>query len=421
MGALERFATAFSRLHILITSRKYPDIEQFMLDWNPSVSELLPEYVNEDISAFVRHELSSSVKFRRFEERSKILITSTLGGNPEGMFRWASLHLEQLRDRKNKNHAKIERALNTLPRTLGATYDKLLSNIPPDCVDQAVRGLIWLAHAPSPLSADELAEAMCVDPDVEGAIVENDGVTVAELQEILLGLVELHPVVKSHGADVNSYDFSNRTALHEASFCEETAALEMLLSHRADVNIRGLDGKTALWIAADHGYPAVAEKLLAVPQDLEIVDLHEGQTALCAAVRYAIKGSGRLVELLTEHGADINAVAEFRYRNKEGSFEDRTGSALDAADYKRDEDVVDYLEKHGAKRLADMDEEERERRVAKLEAVLQAWPELEAQMEAEWEARKPINTSGGVDDEPVEVPRSLEVSPRIHELAKAST
>jgi hypothetical protein len=56
-------------------------------------------------------------------------------------------------------------ALESLPKTLDDTYERILTNIDKDYQEEARRALMWLAFSLRPLRIEEVAEAAVVDPE----------------------------------------------------------------------------------------------------------------------------------------------------------------------------------------------------------------------------------------------------------------
>ncbi|KAK5690627.1 hypothetical protein LTR97_012183 [Elasticomyces elasticus] len=191
--ALADLTNSFAQLHVLFTSRWYPDIEHFVQNWRATASKISPAHVDTDIDSYVAHELETGIAFRGLEQRSKNLIATRLSENTAGMFRWATLQLDHPRTMKNKTHLRIEETLNRLPPGLAATYERMLSDLDEDCARQAMRGLTWLALSIRPLTLEQVAEAICVDPTEASALVEMDRVTSEAVLEILSGLVQVEP------------------------------------------------------------------------------------------------------------------------------------------------------------------------------------------------------------------------------------
>ena len=59
--------------------------------------------------------------------------------------------------------AGIQTAMETLPRGLFATYNRILEAIPPEYKNFAIEALRWLSHAAVPLNLDEVVEAIAIN------------------------------------------------------------------------------------------------------------------------------------------------------------------------------------------------------------------------------------------------------------------
>lgn len=80
-------------------------------------------------------------------------------------FRWVDCQLSEIR--KCMKLSSLEKTLGALPTTLDATYDRILTNIDEEYVDDAIRVLQWLAFSARPMTVDEVAETLsiCLDDD----------------------------------------------------------------------------------------------------------------------------------------------------------------------------------------------------------------------------------------------------------------
>ena len=61
--------------------------------------------------------------------------------------------------------APLLRALQNLPRTLGETYGRILSNVNEDDIEDVLKMLRWLIYADRPLTLGELAETVAISVD----------------------------------------------------------------------------------------------------------------------------------------------------------------------------------------------------------------------------------------------------------------
>ncbi|KAK5722840.1 hypothetical protein LTR17_014226 [Elasticomyces elasticus] len=188
---LARLANAYSNISVLVTSQSRPDIERFMRAWEVAEIAIPTDATNLDIESYVQYNLNNEADFEDVDTPSKILVATSLGGKADGMFRWAALQLDMLRNMLNKTPQRIKQALLNLPPDLGSTYEIILTKIPDDCWQQANRGLIWLSCCQDPLNLEQLAVAMCIDPGTSSVLVESERVTHKGVLEILAGLVIL--------------------------------------------------------------------------------------------------------------------------------------------------------------------------------------------------------------------------------------
>ncbi|TVY93678.1 hypothetical protein LAWI1_G001865 [Lachnellula willkommii] len=166
----------FSSLHILVTSRREPDIiESFTsftdeLDNFTSIIAVGPQ-IEDDIKKYLRRQLQSSV-FKNWKKSLKRDVELALASKADGMFRLVALQLEALS--KLRADSKIRSALENLPKTLDAFYDRIILEIPEEDQEYANRALQWIAFAARPLSLKELAEAVIISPEHEPCLRDED-------------------------------------------------------------------------------------------------------------------------------------------------------------------------------------------------------------------------------------------------------
>lgn len=168
-----------------------------------------------------------------------------------------------------------------------------------------------------------------------------------------------------HNVNLEAKGLDGRTALIEAILNEEPEIVKCLLAKGANCNAADKNGKTALMYAAESDDITALELLLEKNLDLEVTEKLNGKTALIYAViskneegvelllkhganakvknllgfsaffSAANSGNIRILQMLHEHGADINEV------------DDEGITALTIA-VKQSADCVEYLIKHGA-------------------------------------------------------------------------
>lgn len=104
----------------------------------------------------------------------------------------------------------------------------------------------------------------------------------------------------SDGADVEQAFGDGTTALHWASYHDNTAITSKLIAGGADVNARTDLGVTALWLAAENGSVVMTRLLLEANADPSLA-LLSGESPLMTA---SSTGNAEVVKLLLAAGAD---------------------------------------------------------------------------------------------------------------------
>ncbi|KAF7899526.1 hypothetical protein EAF00_003862 [Botryotinia globosa] len=182
---------AYISLHLFMTSRKEADIKG-IIDEIPKVSTFLirNEHVNSDTRQYVKTQLENDTKLRKWPPEIETEIEMTLGDSANGMFLWVTCQLDALR--RCPTPAMLRKTLKSLPRTLHATYERMISNIHEDYTDLVVAALKWLVICREKLTMHELAEAVAAGIDSKSSFnVDNRFENPDELLGILGSLVTL--------------------------------------------------------------------------------------------------------------------------------------------------------------------------------------------------------------------------------------
>ncbi|KAJ5957538.1 hypothetical protein N7501_011817 [Penicillium viridicatum] len=153
-------------LRLLITSRKEEEIESALTRWmRPhNIFSIQQDPVNRDIGAYVYQQLRNDRGFQRWCSKPDVLdeIETKLNEEAGGMFRWAVCQLDILRDCLDLR--RLRNSLNSLPRTLEETYDRILASIDESYRLEAIRLLQFLTYSERPLTLQEAIDIMVVDP-----------------------------------------------------------------------------------------------------------------------------------------------------------------------------------------------------------------------------------------------------------------
>ncbi|KAI9704411.1 MAG: hypothetical protein M1836_007274 [Candelina mexicana] len=148
-------------LHILATSRQERDIDEAL---KPLVSTEIPiqnSQVDADILVHVKSRMKGQ-KLKRWAKRQEVSteIESKLVSGAAGMFRWAALQLDALEKCLTLN--ALRKTLNSLPKTLHATYDKILLSIDEEYRHLSLNILRWLAYSSRALTVAEVADVVAI-------------------------------------------------------------------------------------------------------------------------------------------------------------------------------------------------------------------------------------------------------------------
>ncbi|THH11184.1 hypothetical protein EW146_g8129 [Bondarzewia mesenterica] len=152
-----------ANLHIMATSRPEMDIVKSFESRVSYKICLESALVDQDVRMYVRDVLHRD--FDMWETEVQAEIEAALVDRGNGMFRWVYCQIDILRDCVNRR--ALTKALNDLPKTLDATYDRILNGIRSHHSEYAHRILQWLAFSLRPPTIRELGEVLAVNFDDE--------------------------------------------------------------------------------------------------------------------------------------------------------------------------------------------------------------------------------------------------------------
>jgi hypothetical protein len=90
-----------------------------------------------------------------------LLYTSPLEAYFLDRFRWAACQLDILE--KCSSYRGLQKALNSLPKTLDETYARILASLPEEHKEEAIQLLQFLTYSERPLTIEEAVDAIAVD------------------------------------------------------------------------------------------------------------------------------------------------------------------------------------------------------------------------------------------------------------------
>ncbi|KAG0694293.1 hypothetical protein DFH29DRAFT_1072963 [Suillus ampliporus] len=122
------------------------------------------EQMREDIHVHIAKQLKTQNRLSGLDEELKMTILEKLLEKADGMFRWVQCQLDEILTCKRS--ASIRKLLDSLPKGLYETYDRIIRSIEERGGDDgpiAQRCLLLLAGTFTPLTLDELNEAMMIE------------------------------------------------------------------------------------------------------------------------------------------------------------------------------------------------------------------------------------------------------------------
>jgi len=116
-----------------------------------------------------------------------------------------------------------------------------------------------------------------------------------------------------HGAGPNACNHHGETPLHAAVLANRADIVGVLLANGADVSVQRDDGQTPLHEAVVGDSSEIVELLLRAQADPEVRNNDGDPVLIVAANMYGV-WKNNAVDLLLEHGADVNAAGDCGFR-----------------------------------------------------------------------------------------------------------
>lgn len=161
MERLRRTSKNTNSVKILLSSRPEYDIKRSLS--GKTCFSIMPKHITLDMETHVRAELAQMPKLCILQHSVREELVSNLVSRADGMFRWVQCQLDTLR--KIRTPRALQDALNNLPIGLYKTYDRILDLIDESDHEYVLRALNWLVGTERPLSLEELAEAIAINPE----------------------------------------------------------------------------------------------------------------------------------------------------------------------------------------------------------------------------------------------------------------
>jgi ankyrin repeat protein len=153
----------------------------------------------------------------------------------------------------------------------------------------------------------EAVLAAITSPNVDVNVAEPDGSTALLWATYSVDREMVRALLKA-GAKANVTNHYGSSPLIEAVKLGDADLVRMLLEAHADANSANQDGETGLMLAADIGSLPIAQLLIAHGANVNAVENFRGQTAVMWA---AAENHPDIVDLLVAHGADVKLRAKY--------------------------------------------------------------------------------------------------------------
>ncbi|KAK6524342.1 hypothetical protein TWF281_011250 [Arthrobotrys megalospora] len=171
-----------ANIHLLVTSRPEQDIEAAINKWSRDQSfpvqsiAIKTDLISNDICSYISARVRDGEGLKRWSPRGdqseaqrkaqkeiQDEIETSLTAKANGMFRWVSCQLDVLENCLDP--LTLRKALNSMPTTLNATYDRILASVPATDEGHTKRILQFLAFSERPLRIDEAVDVIAVQTD----------------------------------------------------------------------------------------------------------------------------------------------------------------------------------------------------------------------------------------------------------------
>ncbi|KAK5995937.1 Vegetative incompatibility HET-E-1-like protein [Cladobotryum mycophilum] len=151
-----------SNFKMLVSSRPHIRIAATL----PGVEEVhIAAQNDKDIRQFVSDQVHQLAQMKGLPENLEKETKLFLMKRSKGMFLWASLILSGLKNSSETNAASIRAQLERLPEDISGIYAKILAEINPSSRPKAKKVIQWVLFAKRPLSTNELKIALALHPD----------------------------------------------------------------------------------------------------------------------------------------------------------------------------------------------------------------------------------------------------------------
>ncbi|RSL48864.1 hypothetical protein CEP54_012690 [Fusarium duplospermum] len=105
--------------------------------------------------------------------------------------------MQELEKKRILRGRDVQNILSSLPKSLDATYERVLLQIDSDLVYEAKTALQWLFCCMRPLYLEEFVDASIINPDEEAPFSKDCQISPFDLVDLLPGLIKINPPPES--------------------------------------------------------------------------------------------------------------------------------------------------------------------------------------------------------------------------------
>ncbi|KAL6863670.1 hypothetical protein J3F83DRAFT_745218 [Trichoderma novae-zelandiae] len=176
---------------VFIASRKEADIEAYL--GSQKLVAISTTDNKNDIDKYIEEEVARvGVAWSSVSAEVKGLVKQTIGEKSDGMFRWAYLQWEQLK--QLRTNERIRERLGKLPQSLTEAYDEIYSkNEEKAVLERAVK---WVLCARKPLTSDVLLMAVRLESRIQ-TLGPSDSIDESTFESSLQSLTLSDPIDES--------------------------------------------------------------------------------------------------------------------------------------------------------------------------------------------------------------------------------
>jgi hypothetical protein len=203
-------------LKLLVTSRPYQNIQDFMMDqilftfMRLKTEKESQAHISQDLKSFISDSVQDLGRKRNYEPDLQRDVEYALMRRAGGMFLWVSLIIKDLYD---TSIADVKSKILVIPKNLHQLYQQLLDNIKPEHARMAKEILAWVVCAPRPMTVEELAIAVMVSSDYKSSVcIEKARVDGFRQIKVCGPMLKLEVIERRDGTNITTVGLVHQSA-----------------------------------------------------------------------------------------------------------------------------------------------------------------------------------------------------------------